>query len=53
MKMLLRDDANTMMIAPNDSTFNKHIGGGYSFVGMMNQTMLYEMRERLTNKYNA
>ena len=53
MKMMIRDDSNTMQLSPNDSSFNKHIGGGYSFVGMLNQTMLYEQRERLTNKYNA
>ena len=42
LKMIIRDDSNTMTISPNDNNFNKHIGGGYSFVGMLNQTMLYE-----------
>ena len=42
MRMFIRDDANTLQIAPNDVNFNKHIGGGYSFVGMLDKTMLYE-----------
>ena len=49
----MRDDANTLKLAPNDSVGNKHIGGGYSFMGMMHSNMLYETRDRALGKFNA
>ena len=50
-RVFVRDSENTLKMAPNDYTGNKHIGnGGYNFVALMHFNMLYERGEKYTNK---